>query len=99
VPPASSTPTNWAWLVELGNGSVCTPFTGTRPFSATGEIGTYSCSNSPVVAGATGAMILGDLNNVSTTWYAEIGAFSTATSTFPPALVASATIPIFAVWE
>jgi hypothetical protein len=44
-------------------------------------------------------MIFGDLDDTSTTWYAEVGALSTATSTFPPALVASATIPVFAAWQ
>lgn len=99
VPSPSSTPTNWAWVLELSNGSICTPFTGTRPFSAGGDVATYSCDNGPLLAGATGAMIFGDLDDTSTTWYAEVGALSTATSTFPPALVASATIPVFAAWQ
>lgn len=87
----SSTPSNWAWIVELNNGAVCTPFTGTRPFSATGEVAVYGCSGS--------SMIFGDLNNASDTWTAEVGSLSTETSTFPPAIIASATIPVFAVWQ
>jgi hypothetical protein len=91
----SSTPSNWAWLVELNDGTVCAPFTGTRPFTATGEVAIYSCNGA--LAGEN--LIFGDLNNASTTWTAEVGSLSTATSTFPPMIVASATVPVFAVWQ
>jgi hypothetical protein len=92
---SSKKPSNWAWLVELANGTVCSPFTGTRPFSATGEVGTYACNG-----GATGgSMIFGDLNNASATWTAEVGSLSTATSTFPPVVVSSATVPVAYVWQ
>ena len=93
--PAGKPPADWAWTVELADGGVCTPFTGTRPFSATGEAGTYSCSGGQ--AGET--MIFGDLIASSTTWTAEVGSLSTATSTFPPPVVNSTTMPIFAVWQ
>ena len=93
----SSTPSNWAWLVELGDGTVCSPFTGTRPFAKTGEVATYSCRSGASIP--TGALIFGDLNNASATWTAEVGVLSTATSTFPPAMIASATVPVFTVWQ
>ncbi len=95
----SSTPSNWAWVVELSDGVICTPFTGTRPFSATGEVALYSCNGSLSGVRPGEDMIFGDLNNATTTWTAEVGSLSTATSTFPPAIIASATVPVFAVWQ
>jgi hypothetical protein len=92
---SGTVPTNWAWLVQLNDGTICSPFTGTRPFDASGDVAIYSCNG-----GATNeSMIFGDLNNASATWTAEVGSLSTATSTFPPVLVASATVPVFAVWQ
>jgi hypothetical protein len=88
-------PSNWAWLVELGDGTICSPYTGTRPFTATGEIATYACNS----AQPGEDMIFGDLNNSSSVWIAEIGSLSTSTKQFPPVIAASATVPIFAVWQ
>ena len=93
--PLGTPPTNWAWLVELGDGTICSPFTGTRPFTATGEVATYACNGA--LPGED--MIFGDLNNASATWTAEVGSLSTATSTYPPVIAASATVPVFAVWQ
>lgn len=87
-------PNNWAWMIELTDGTICTPFTGTRPFSATGEVATYSCNGGP-----DKNMIFGDLISTSTIWTAELGGLSVATSTFPPAIVASTTASVFAVWQ
>jgi len=94
--PSGTIPTNWAWMLELADGTVCTPFTGTRPFSATGEAATYSCTGGSVPAGS---LIFGDLNNANANWTARIGLLSTATSTFPPAIIASATVPVAVVWQ
>lgn len=91
----SSTPPNWAWFVELKDGTICTPFTGTRPFTATGDVAVYSCNGSSVGEG----LIFGDLNNSSSVWTAEVGALSTATSTFPPVMTTSSTVPVAAVWQ
>jgi len=91
----SSTPTNWAWLVQLKDGTVCSPFTGTRPFSTTGEAAVYACNGAK-----TGEdLIFGDLNNASATWTAEVGSLSTGTSSSLPVVVSSTTVPVFAVWE
>lgn len=91
----SSTPSNWAWLVELSDGTICSPFTGTRPFTATGDVAVYSCNG-----GAAGEdMIFGDLNNATSTWTAEVGSLSTSTKIFPPTIVASATVPVAYVWQ
>jgi hypothetical protein len=106
--PSGTPPTNWAWLVELTDGTLCAPFTGTRPFAASGEAAVYSCKRPAALVGASGTgvntapvadLIFGDLNNATSTWTAELGALSTATSSFPPAIVASATVPVYAVWQ
>jgi hypothetical protein len=91
----SSTPSNWAWLVELGDGTLCSPFTGTRPFDAAGDVATYSCAGSNTAE----EMLFNGLNNTGATWTAEVGTLSTETSTFPPVMIASATVPVYAVWQ
>lgn len=93
--PSGTVPTNWAWLVELNDGTVCSPYEGTRPFTAAGDVAVYACNG----AAPGENMVFGDLKNASSVWTAEVGALSTATSTFPPAMVASATVPVYAVWQ
>ena len=94
-PDVIASTTNAAWLVELNDGTTCRPFTGTLPFSATGDVAHYACDG-----GATGEdMIFGDLNNASATWTAEVGTLSNETSTYPPPIAVSGTLPIFAVWQ
>jgi len=93
--PPGAPPTNWAWLVELTDGTLCTPFTGTRPFAASGEVAIYSCRG----PAAEEDMIFGDLADTASTWTAEVGLLSPDTTTFPPMLVASATVPVAAVWQ
>lgn len=91
---AGAAPSDWAWLIELADGTICTPFTGTRPFTASGDVALYSCNGGP-----NESMIFGDLNDASTTWTAELGVLSTSTKVFPPVMVASTTAPVFAVWQ
>ena len=91
----SSTPANWSWLVELADGTTCSPYTGTRPFSAGGDVATYACDG----PSSTEAMIFGDLNNSGQTWTAEVGALSNSTSTFPPPVTASSVVPVAVVWQ
>jgi hypothetical protein len=92
--PTGTMPTNWAWRVKLGDGGICSPFTGTRPFTASGDVAVYSCSG-----GTNGDLIFGDLNNASAVWTAEVGSLSTATSTFPPVITSSTTVPVAVVWQ
>lgn len=89
-------PSNWAWLVKLQDGTVCSPFTGTLPFAASGETGSYGCA--PRYKGDD-RMIFDDLNTSSSVWTAEVGTLSASTSTFPPPIIASSTIPILTVWQ
>ncbi len=88
------TPSNWAWFIQLADGTTCSLFTGTRPFDASGDAAVYACNGGP-----NESMIFGELNNSSSVWTAEIGTLSTSTKAFPPVLVASATVPVAAVWQ
>lgn len=87
---------NWAWLVELQDGTVCSPFTGTMPFAADHEVAEYGCA--PRYQGDD-RMIFGDLNVSSSVWTAEVGTLSASTSTFPPPIVASSVVPVAEVWQ
>jgi hypothetical protein len=89
-------PVNWAWLVKLGNGTICSPFTGTLPFAADGEAAEYGCA--PQYQGDD-RMIFGDLNASTSKWTAEVGTLSASTSTFPPPIIASSVVPVAAVWQ
>ncbi len=95
--PGAPAPNNWAWLVKLGDGTVCSPFTGTLPFAADGEVAEYGCA--PQSPGGPAWNIFGDLNASSSVWTAKIGMFSASTSTFPPLIVASSVVPVAAVWQ
>lgn len=97
VPEGSQpAPNNWAWLVELQDGTVCSSFTGTLPFAADHEVAEYGCA--PRYQGDD-RMIFGDLNALSDVWTAEIGTLSSSTVTFPPPIVASSVVPITEVWQ
>ncbi|NTU82566.1 MAG: hypothetical protein HGA45_24885 [Chloroflexales bacterium] len=68
TPETTSTSTSpWAWMVELADGSICTPFTGTRGMVA-GKMTTYGCQDANQQPGVT---ILDDLIP-GTVWQAEI---------------------------
>lgn len=94
--PPGTIPSNWGWLVELSDGTFCSPFTGTLPFTATGEVARYGCAPGPL---GDDALIFGDLNANASVWTATVGTLSSATSTFPPVITASATIQVAKVWQ
>ncbi len=73
--PASEMPqekqTNWAWFLKLENGTICSPFTGTRPFFGQGEtaqIAYYGCQSKNI---NQQIVLLGDLIE-GTTWEANM---------------------------
>jgi hypothetical protein len=91
---AGTAPSNWAWAVQLADGTYCTPFTGTRPFTASGTVGNYSCSSS----NPNESMIFGDLNASSSVWMADVGSLTMQSSSLPT-LGYSAELPVATVWE
>ena len=93
--PQGLPPANWAWLVQLSDGTLCSPFTGTLPFTATGQTANYGCAPGPL---GKDVMIFGGLNNSSSLWTAEIGTISPSKSG-PPVLASSSTVNISTVWQ
>ena len=89
-------PADWAWLIELSDGTVCSPFTGTLPIAQGGVAASYGCA--PKTPGAEGLLIFGDLNTSSSVWTAEVGGLSAATSGLP-AITNGATLGVAAVWQ
>lgn len=97
LPKASvpiSIPSNWAWAVQLADGTYCTPFTGTRPFTASGTIAYYACNS----LNPNESMIFGDLNASSSAWLAEVGSLTVSTSSLPT-LQYSEIVPVSTVWQ
>jgi hypothetical protein len=94
TPPSGPKPTNWAWAVQLADGTYCTPFTGTRPFTASGVVGNYACSS----PNSSENMIFGDLNASSSVWMAEVGSLNPSTSSLPT-LGYTAEAPVTTVWQ
>lgn len=95
LPPPSVQPDtlgNWAWIVELDDGSICTPFTGTRPF-INGDAGYYGCYSA---SSDKSVMIMGDLVK-GNTWYAKESTFSV--DGYKLTLELSKEVPVKTVWQ
>ena len=93
----TSTPEQMAWLIQLQDGTLCTPFTGTLPPVMDGDqTANYDCAPGPL---GKEVVIFGSPDTSSNTWIADVGSLSTATSTFPPVIVSSSSVPISTVWE
>jgi hypothetical protein len=91
-------PSGQAWLVELQGGTLCTPFTGTLPFTATGDVASYGCAPGPL---GTDVNIF-NINSSSTVWTADIGTLARAPANSTsglPIIIASSTVPVVAAWE
>ena len=93
--PSGLPPSDWAWLVQLGDGTLCTPFTGTLPISAAGDVANYGCAPGPL---GKDVSIFGDLNTSSSVWTATIGTFSEVSSS-RPTVTSSSTVPVATVWQ
>ncbi|HUC31171.1 MAG TPA: hypothetical protein VMR99_00575 [Candidatus Paceibacterota bacterium] len=93
--PQGIPPSNWAWLVQLADGTLCTPFTGTLPITATEDVANYGCAPGPL---GDNLMIFGELNTSSSPWMAEVGTISESSSSLP-VLATSSTVPVATVWQ
>jgi hypothetical protein len=87
---APATPYDGAWLIELKGGIVCSPFTGTLPFSDKGGVATYGCSDKRLIFG---------INADGKVWTAKVGSLGTATESAPPHLINQTTVPIATAWK
>jgi hypothetical protein len=94
-------PSGQAWLVELQGGTLCTPFTGTLEFTATGDAASYGCA--PNSLNPLGSEVdIFNINSSTTLWTAVIGTLTRASANSTsglPTITASSTVPIIAVWE
>jgi hypothetical protein len=88
-------PTDWAWLVQLSDGTLCSPFTGTRPFTATGQAADYGCAPGSL---GTDVYIFDDFNTSNSVWLANVGTLSVPTSSLPT-IENSKEVPIKTVWQ
>jgi len=88
-------PTDWAWLIQLIDGTVCSPFTGTLPIGQGGVSANYGCA--PATPGGEGLYIF-NINTSSTQWTAEVGTFSASTSSLP-SVENETSVPIATVWQ
>jgi hypothetical protein len=94
---SSSTNADAVWLIELQDGTLCSPFEGTLPpVTDGGQTANYDCAPGPM---GKETVIFGSLNNSSSLWTADVGALSTSTKIFPPIIVASSSVPVKIVWE
>jgi len=94
VPPGLP-PSNWAWLVQLQDGTLCTPFTGTLPITASGDAAQYGCAPGPL---GKDLLVFNGLNSSSSVWSAEVGTISQVTSSLP-VIANSSTVPVATVWQ
>ncbi len=91
-------PSGQAWLVELPGGTRCTPFTGTLPFTATGDVASYGCAPGPLGKDVD----IFNINTSSSLWTAEIGTLTAApvnSTSGMPIITSSSTVPIIAACE
>jgi hypothetical protein len=95
VPPGLP-PSDWAWLIQLGDGTLCSPFTGTLPPIAGGQSANYDCAPGPL---GNNLLIFNDLNTSSSVWTASVGTISTGSTSSLPTIESSTTVPISTIWQ
>ncbi|MDR3572206.1 MAG: hypothetical protein P4L81_08570 [Candidatus Pacebacteria bacterium] len=87
-------PADQVWLIELRGGTLCSPFTGTLPFTETGDVASFGCA-----PGSLGRDVdIFNINSSGTVWIADIGTLTPSTSSLPT-ITASSSVPITTVWR
>jgi hypothetical protein len=84
---------NQAWLVELGDGTLCTLFTGTRPFVG-GHVAYYGCTSK---ASDRQVLLLGELDNSKPRWTAKKATLVKQDLGWK--IQSTETVPVKAVWR
>lgn len=72
APMVATAPAAWGWLLQLGDGTVCAPFTSTRG-QVNGKTTTYGCKR---LQGTANTVILGDLDSSKALWTAQVATIS-----------------------
>ncbi len=97
-PVQGTQPAGSGWLMELQGGTLCTPYTGTLPFTANGEAASYACAPGPLGSDVS----IFNINASSSQWTADIGTIARAPANSTsglPVIVSSSTVPIMEVWQ
>lgn len=94
-PDIPTDPQTSGWLIQLSDGTVCTPFTGTRSIMNDGTVTTYGCNN------PSEGTVFGDLvDNGSGTWTATVGTSSVPKSpNDSPIILTSKQVAVKTVWQ
>lgn len=87
-------PADQVWLIELRGGTLCSPFTGTLPFTETGDVASFGCAPGPLGKDVD----VFNINSSGTVWIADIGTLTSSTSSLPT-ITASSSVPITTVWR
>lgn len=95
-PAHGPAPSDWAWRVELSDGTICWPFTGTRPVTADGLAAKYGCA--PKSPGAKGLLIFGDFTVSGSTLLATVCTLSQSGSGLPT-IATSTQAPVATLWQ
>lgn len=89
-------PADWAWLIQLSDGTLCTPFTGTLPAIADGHSANYGCAPGPR---GKNLLIFDDLNTSTSVWTASVGTLSQSGTSTLPSIATEQTVPIATIWQ
>ncbi len=90
IPASEPAPANWAWKMQLADGTICTPFTGTGTLTADHQEGYYGCSD--------GTTLLGSINNAAPLWTVSKATLSSAANDLP-AVLSQKTVPVKTIWQ
>ena len=94
--PQGLAPKDWAWLIQLSNGTLCSPFTGTLPAIADNHSANYGCAPGPL---GNGTLIFDDLNTNTSVWTANVGTLTEGTSSSLPTIATSQNVSIAGIWQ
>lgn len=81
--------------ILLADGTYCSPFTGTRPFSSNGYAAYYACSST----NPSEEFIFNEISTSTPIWGAIVGSLSKSTSTYPPAVENLQLMQVKTVWR
>ncbi len=94
--PQGLAPKDWAWLIQLSDGTLCTPFTGTLPAIAGDHSANYSCAPGPL---GDNLLIFDDLDTSRPVWTADVGTLSQNGTSTLPTIATSQTVTIAGIWQ
>lgn len=94
--PQGLPPADWAWLIQLSDGTLCSPFTGTLPAIADDHSANYGCAPGPL---GKNLLIFDDLNTSSSVWTANVGTLTQGSTSTLPAIATEEKVSIATIWQ